>query len=150
MKTNGPWKIKESKEKYQNHWMKVYEDKVVRPDGKDGVCGIVKMLDGVCILPIDDLGYIYLIEQFRYALGKNTIEVAGGSIKKSEKKENVAKRELKEETGIESDNIELFSEEDVIGDKCRRGADNHRWHLYVGNIESVGSIKINDEGKKPV
>lgn len=60
------------------------------------------------------------------------------------------KRELKEEVGIDTDNIRLFSEEDVVGDKCRRGADNHRWHLYVAKIENIEEIKINDEGVKPV
>ncbi|HBA36362.1 TPA: NUDIX domain-containing protein [Candidatus Falkowbacteria bacterium] len=60
------------------------------------------------------------------------------------------KRELKEETKIESDNVKLFSTEDVSGDKCRRGADHHKWHLYVAQIENIGNIKINDEGIKPV
>jgi len=103
MKTNGPWKIKESQEKYKNPWMKVREDKVIRPDGKEGICGIVEMLNGVCILPIDDDGYVYLIDLFRYALEKNSIEVVGGSINKSEEVLETAKRELKEEAGIIAD-----------------------------------------------
>lgn len=61
-----------------------------------------------------------------------------------------AKRELQEEAGIEAHSVKLFSEEDVIGDECRRGADNHKWHLYTTKIENVGEIKINDEGVKPV
>lgn len=105
MKTNGPWKIKESREKYKNPWMKVSEDRVIRPDGKEGICGIVEMLDGVCILPIDDCGYVYLIDQFRYALEKNIIEVVGGSISKGEKKLETARRELKEEAGIIADEL---------------------------------------------
>lgn len=103
MKTNGPWKIKESQEKYKNHWMKVREDKVIRPDGKEGICGIVEMLNGACILPLDDDGYVYLINQFRYALEKNSIEAAGGSINKGEEVLEIAKRELKEEAGIIAD-----------------------------------------------
>ncbi|MDP2837712.1 MAG: NUDIX hydrolase, partial [Candidatus Moranbacteria bacterium] len=61
-----------------------------------------------------------------------------------------AKRELQEEAGIETRGVKLFSEEDVIGDECRRGADNHKWHLYTTRVENVGEIKINDEGVKPV
>lgn len=83
--------------------MKVREDKVIRPDGKEGICGIVEMLIGVCILPIDDDGYVYLIDLFRYALKKNNIEVVGGSIKKGEEILETAKRELKEEAGIIAD-----------------------------------------------
>ncbi len=80
--------------------MKVHEDKVIRPDGKEGICGIVEMLNGVCILPIDGDGYVYLIDLFRYALEKNSIEVVGGSINKGEAILETAKRELKEEAGI--------------------------------------------------
>jgi len=103
MKTNGPWKIKEIKEKYKNPWMTVREEKVIQPDGKDGICSIVEMLDGACILPLDDEGYVYLIDQFRYTLGKNSIEVPGGSVNKNEAILKTAKRELKEETGITAD-----------------------------------------------
>lgn len=97
---NGPWKIKSSQEKYKNPWLKVREDKVIGRDGKDGVFGIVEMLEGVYILPIDQHGYVYLIEQFRYTIGRKSIEVAGGSLDSNEKPYDTAKRELKEETGI--------------------------------------------------
>ncbi len=83
--------------------MEVFEDEVIRPDEKDGICGIVKISDGVCILPIDDNGYVYLVDQFRYALGKNVIEVAGGSLEKGEETLEAAKRELQEEVGILAD-----------------------------------------------
>lgn len=103
MKTNGPWKIKKSQEKYKNPWMKVREDKVIQPNGKEGVFGVVEMLNGACILPLDDDGCVYLINQFRYTIEKNSIEVAGGSINKGEEILETAKRELKEETGIMAD-----------------------------------------------
>jgi len=103
MKNNGPWKIKKSEEKYKNPWMKVREDKVIRPDGKEGIYGVVEMLNGACILPLDDDGYVYLINQFRYTIGKNSIEVAGGSVNKGEEVLETAKRELKEEAGITAD-----------------------------------------------
>lgn len=80
--------------------MKVREDKVIRPDGKEGICGVVEMPKGACVLPIDDNGYVYLIDQFRYVLKKNSIEAAGGSANKNEEMLETAKRELKEETGI--------------------------------------------------
>lgn len=103
MKTNGPWKIKKSEEKYENPWIKVSEDIVIQPDGKEGICGIVEMLNGVYILPLDDDGYIYLIDQFRYIMGKNIVEATGGSIKKGGSPLETAKRELMEETGIAAD-----------------------------------------------
>ena len=103
MINNGPWKIKKSKEKYKNHWIRVREDIVIQPDGKEGIYGVVDMLDGAYILPLDDEGYVYLIDQFRYVMEKNIIEVAGGSLKKGEDPLETAKRELREETGITAD-----------------------------------------------
>lgn len=100
MINNGPWKIKKSEEKYKNPWISVREDIVIRPDGKKGICGVVDMLNGVYILPLDDEGYVYIIDQFRYVMGRNIIETAGGSLKKTEDPLETAKRELLEETGI--------------------------------------------------
>lgn len=100
MRLNGPWKIEGSLEKYKNHWMKVREDKVIQPDGKDSIVGVVELRDGVSILALDDDGYVYLVEQFRYILSRKSIEVVGGGIDDDEDPLNAAKRELKEEAGI--------------------------------------------------
>lgn len=76
--------------------------------------------------------------------------IPAGHLDIGEVPETAGKRELEEETGIKIDNIHLFSEEDVVGDKCRRGADNHKWHLYTARVKKIGEIKINDEGVRPV
>lgn len=102
MKINGSWQIIESREKYKNHWMKVCEDQVIRPDGKDGIVCSVELTKGVLALPIGDDGSVYLIDQFRYVMEKNSIEVAGGGIDDGENPLDAAKRELKEELGIEA------------------------------------------------
>ena len=100
MNTNGPWKIKNSQEKYKNPWINVREDKVIRPDGKDGIFGVVEMVKGVSVLALDDDEHVYLTEEFHYAIEKNSIEVISGGVDKNEKPLDAAKRELKEETGI--------------------------------------------------
>jgi len=81
----GPWTIVKSKHIYKNPWMDVIEDSVIRPDGKDGIFGIVNMKSGVTILPIDNEGNIFLVEQYRYTLKKKTIEAISGGIEKKEK-----------------------------------------------------------------
>lgn len=108
MKTNGPWKIKASVEKYKNQWIRVREDQVIRPDGKDGIFGVVEMVEGVSVLPLDNEGFVYLTKEFHYALERDSIEVVSGAIDKNESALEAAKRELKEELGIEADKwIEL-------------------------------------------
>lgn len=76
--------------------------------------------------------------------------IPAGHLDTGEEPETAAKRELEEEAGIKVESIKLFSEEDVIGDECRRGADNHKWHLYTAQVKNLGEININDEGIKPV
>lgn len=99
MKKHGPWKIKGSSIKYKNKWISVREDEVVRPDGKSGIFGIVEMVPGVSVLPMDEHGNIYLTREFRYAIGKDSIEVISGAIDRGESVLKAAKRELKEELG---------------------------------------------------
>lgn len=100
LEINGPWKVKKKILKYKNPWMEVSEHKVIRPDGKDGIYGEVRIIDGVSMLPIDEDGFVYLTKQFRYTLKKEIVEVPSGGIDKNEKPLEAAKRELKEELGI--------------------------------------------------
>lgn len=101
-KKYGPWLVTKSVLKYRNPWITVREEKVTKPGGKKGIFGIVKMVAGVSILPLDDKGFVYLTEAFHYAIGKKSIEVASGGIDKGEKPLVAAKRELKEELGIKA------------------------------------------------
>lgn len=102
MKTNGPWKIKDGQIKYKNPWISVREDQVIRPDGKDGIFGVVEMVAGVSVLPIDDDGFVYLTKEFHYAIERDSIEVVSGAVDEGETTLDAAKRELKEELGVEA------------------------------------------------
>jgi 8-oxo-dGTP pyrophosphatase MutT (NUDIX family) len=101
---NGNWTIKETEKKFDNEFFKVFEDKVVQPDGKDGSYATIKFLSGVGVLPIDDEDFVYLTKQFRYSAGKETLEVVAGGIE-DEKPLDAAKREAKEELGITAEEL---------------------------------------------
>lgn len=101
-KKNGPWTIKKSQSVFKNDFLEVFNDKVVQPDGKNGEYATVQMKPGVCTLAVDDEDNVYLTRQFRYALGRESLEVIAGGIEGGEPLEN-AKREIKEEMGIEAE-----------------------------------------------
>ena len=105
MKKNGPWTIKSSKTKYQNSWIEVIEDRVIQPNGNDGIFGTIKMVPGVSVLPIDNQGNVYLSREFRYVIQKNSLEVVSGCIEPNEEPIAACKRELKEELGISAEKI---------------------------------------------
>ena len=81
---HGPWTIRESHQVYRNPFIEVVEDRVVRPDGHPGIYGTVTMMPGVAVLPVDEEGMAYLTREFRYAIGRESIEVAGGGIDEGE------------------------------------------------------------------
>ncbi|HRY82945.1 MAG TPA: NUDIX hydrolase [Candidatus Moranbacteria bacterium] len=100
MKKNGQFIIKKSVQKYKNPWIEVTEDQVIRPNGKAGIFGTVRVLDGSAVLPLDEDGYVYLTKEFKYAIGKIDIETMSGGLDGGERYLTSAKRELKEELGI--------------------------------------------------
>lgn len=97
---HGPWTVEERSLKYQNPWVKVYEDKVIRPDGKKGTHVFIDVVKGVSVLPIDDNGNIYLTKEFHYGVGEVTVEVVAGAVNENESYLEAVKRELREELGI--------------------------------------------------
>lgn len=102
-KKHGPWTITDSKIVYENPWIKVREDKVIHPDGKPGIFGIVDLIGGISVIPIDDDDYAYMNEEFHYAIVKKDIEATSGAKDPGETPLEAAKRELKEELGIEAE-----------------------------------------------
>jgi 8-oxo-dGTP pyrophosphatase MutT (NUDIX family) len=63
----------------------------------------VTMKPGVAILPIDSDRIVYLTRQFRYALGKESIEVVCGAVEENEPPLEAAQREVQEEIGIKAE-----------------------------------------------
>lgn len=101
-KKNGDWTIKKTKKVFENDYFTVFEDDVIRPDGEDGKYATIDFRIGVCVLPVDDEGNVYLTKQFRYALGRLDLEAAAGVIE-NEDRLDAARRETREELGIEAE-----------------------------------------------
>jgi len=101
----GPWTVLDSQRLYASPWIKVREDRVIQPDGLVGTFGVVDLLPGVSVLPVGDDGTVYLVRIFRYTLGRDSIEAVAGGIEDGESPEETARRELREEVGIDAETI---------------------------------------------
>ncbi|SDT01179.1 NUDIX domain-containing protein [Actinoplanes derwentensis] len=98
---------------YRNPWMTVREDEVRRPDGSPGIYGVVEKPDFALVLPRWEDGF-WLVEQFRYPVGRRAWEFPQGSWGTGGSGDQLAlaRQELAEETGL------------------RAGSMTHLGHLY--------------------
>jgi len=101
-KTPSPWKTLKKSVAYQNPWIKVYEDKVIRPDRAQGIYGYLAIPDGVGVVAMYKDKSIHLVGEWRYPINRYFWSVVCGTLEKKEAPLNAAKRELEEETGLKS------------------------------------------------
>jgi len=108
--TKSPWETLASKQVYDNPWIAVREDKVIRPDGEPGIYGVVHFKNiAMGILPIEG-DHIYLVGQYRYPLEQYSWEIPEGGRPIGEEPFRAAQRELREETGLEAKHWRLLRE----------------------------------------
>lgn len=96
-------KTLQSKELFKGKVFRVTLDQVELENGKTAPREIVHHPGGACIAPLTDRGEIYLVRQYRYALGQELLELPAGKLEPGEDPFNAAKRELEEECGLTAD-----------------------------------------------
>ncbi len=101
--TKNPWQTLSSAVRYENPWLTIRHEEVLTPAGTPGIYGVVHFKNkAVGVIPLDEAGNTYLVGQHRYPLDEYSWEIPeGGSPLGTDPLES-AKRELKEETGLEA------------------------------------------------
>lgn len=83
-----------------------YYDTARLPDGKVAGREFIRHHGGVCVVPLTDEGEVVCVRQYRYPTGRVTLEIPAGKLNADETDVRLAaKRELKEETGAECDEL---------------------------------------------
>jgi 8-oxo-dGTP pyrophosphatase MutT (NUDIX family) len=93
---------------YRNHWLRLREDEIERSNGVKGIYGVVEKDDCAAIIPIDG-DHIYLVEQYRYTVEARCLELPQGGWETADvDPEELARGELREETGLRADRMEYL------------------------------------------
>jgi 8-oxo-dGTP pyrophosphatase MutT (NUDIX family) len=97
----GPWVRRSRRTVYENDWIEVWHDEVARPDGSDGIYGVVHpKLRAAGVVAIDEAERVVLVGQHRYTLDRYSWEIPEGGVPLEGDVLTGAKRELAEETGF--------------------------------------------------
>jgi len=107
----NPWTTLSSETQYDNPWITVTEHQVLTPAQTPGIYGTVHFKNiAIGIVPIDANGFTWLVGQYRYPLKAYSWEIPEGGGNLHEPPLQSAKRELKEETGLEASRWEQILE----------------------------------------
>lgn len=96
----GLYQVLHSRPIYENAWLKVREDQVRHRDGEEATFGLVTVRPSVSVLPMEENREVYLVREFKYALGVETLEVVSGALESGEDAEHAGLRELHEACGL--------------------------------------------------
>ena len=103
MSKKNPWTKIKSKSVYENPWIRVREDKVLKPNGEPGIYGVVEFKNkAVGVIALNKRREVVLVGQYRYPLNEYSWELPEGGCPEGESLTAAAKRELLEETGLKA------------------------------------------------
>jgi ADP-ribose pyrophosphatase len=100
----------ESKTIYRGRVFDVRQDRVRLPNGKVMQLDIVDHPVAVVLVPVDAQGNIWLIRQYRHSAGEEILELPAGVTEPNEPVEESARRELREEIGMQANTIRQIGE----------------------------------------
>ena len=94
--------------RYQGTILKIYEDTVLA-NGHEAHWDFIHHDGAAAVLPVTDDGKILMVRQYRNALDRQTLEIPAGKLDApNEPKIECAFRELEEETGFKTENMEYL------------------------------------------
>lgn len=133
-------KTMKSEKIYEGKILTVKVDTVELPDKKYSKREIVELSGAVAIVPITNNGEIILVKQYRKATESIILEIPAGKLEINEEPIDCAIRELKEETGYSSENMEY-----LLNYYSSPGFTNEVMHLFLATGVIYGEASPEDD-----
>ena len=138
------WPVTRTRVAYENPWIVVREDEVVRPDGSPGVYGVVELRrPAVFVVALTDADEVVLVTVDRHTVGSSIEVPAGGT--DGQDPLVAARRELAEETGLGAATWRRVGAIAALNGICRApetiylATDLHR--LDAPELETAGLVR---------
>lgn len=127
--------------------MSVREDEVVLPDGQPGLYGVVDKPDFALVVPREDDGSLWLVEQYRYPVGQRSWEFPQGSWASGTtgSPAELAAAELREETGLRATRLQHLGHLHEAPGFCSQGFDV--W-LATGLVAGPPEREVTEQGMR--
>ena len=123
-------------EYYRNSFLRVTEDDVLLPNQLEAKRVVVHHPGGVNLIVLDEKNRLILVEQYRYPVGRLTLETPAGKIEPNEPPIVTAKRELEEETGYTCESLTMVGRFATSPGFCNE---------YIENYLVLHPIKLEQE-----
>lgn len=120
-------------------------EKAELENGQQAMRELIHHNGGVCVVPVDEEGNVYMVKQFRYPFKEVLLEVPAGKLEKGENHRECGVRELKEEIGATAESVEYLGciyptvayDTEIIHMYLARGLSFGEQHLDEGEFVDV-------------
>ena len=144
---DAPVKTVRSREVYRNKWTRVREDAIVHADGTPGVYGVVDKDPACIVIPLERTAegeFVTLVHQFRYTVQGSYFELPQGGWEMGEvDAEELARGELREETGLRAGRMTLLGENWIAYGAMRQ---SHAVWLAEDLIQGERELELEEAG----
>jgi ADP-ribose pyrophosphatase len=100
----------QSRHVYSGKVFNVRQDQVRLPGGQIAELDVLEHHGAVVIVPVDETGQIWFIQQYRHPTGGILMELPAGTLEPEEAAEVCALREVREEIGMSAGNLRKIGE----------------------------------------
>lgn len=119
---------------FKNPFWTYKRDAFELPSGSTGEYHYVHTNGSSMVIPVLADGMLLLVNQYRYLVGRESVEFPCGSVKEDSTYEETARHELVEETGYSAKNLVMVGEFNPFN-----GVTNEMCHVYIArDLQYVG------------